>query len=193
MYVGLIRWLRLLPSLGLYMGCTAGNVIYVPLVLCLSSFGLGHQEDNERTRRRESLGEGRKEDRRRRGGGQEKTGRRPGRGPHHTKSQSLKGGVVREVIPRLYIGLYATPGPLLAAPPVLALAREPSRGARDGAVQSHRRPAPLEPSRGAPQSRQTGGPLTNTSFCFKFSSRAVLQNHRFVRGVVVLHNPECNP
>ena len=68
-------------------GCTAGNVIYVSLILCSSSFGT-LQEDNERTRRRENPGEGQKEDRRRRGGGQEKTGRRPGRGPPPPKSQS---------------------------------------------------------------------------------------------------------
>ena len=41
---------------------------------------LRRQEDNGRTGRRENPGEGQNEERRRQGG-QEKTGRRPGRGP----------------------------------------------------------------------------------------------------------------
>ena len=40
MYERLIRWLRLLTSLGLYRGgCTAGYLVSVPLVLCSSLFG----------------------------------------------------------------------------------------------------------------------------------------------------------
>ena len=53
---------------------------------------LGRQEDNERTRRRENPGEGQKEERRRQGG-QEKTGRRPGRGPSPPKFQDSSRGV----------------------------------------------------------------------------------------------------
>ena len=82
LYVGLIRWLRLLPSLGLYMGCTAGNVIYVPLVLCSSSFGtlvfLGvwrtmsaREEERTQEKGRRRTGGGEEEGRRRPGGGQE--------------------------------------------------------------------------------------------------------------------------
>ena len=91
LYVGLIRWLRLLPFLGLYRGlyswlcyfCSFGPVLLVVWHACV----LGRQEDNKRTRRREIPGEGQKEERRRQGG-QEKTGRRPGRGPPPPKSQS---------------------------------------------------------------------------------------------------------
>ena len=90
LYVGLIRWLRLLPSLSLYRGLYSllcyfysfGPVLLVVWHACV----LGRQEDNERTRRRENPGEGQKEERRRQGG-QEKTGGRPGRGPSPPKLQ----------------------------------------------------------------------------------------------------------
>ena len=72
--------------------CTAGNVIYVPLVLCLSSFGtlvfLGirrttsareEERTQEKGRRRRGGG---KEGRRRPGGGQEE-------GPHHPNPKVL--------------------------------------------------------------------------------------------------------
>ena len=67
--------------------CTAGNVIYVPLVLCFSSFGtlvfLGirgttsaREEERAQEKGRRRIGGGEEEGRRRQGGGQEE-------GPHH--------------------------------------------------------------------------------------------------------------
>ena len=62
--------------------CSFGPVLLVVWHACV----LRRLEDYEHTRRRENPGEGQKEERRRQGG-QEKTGRRPGRGPSPPKLQ----------------------------------------------------------------------------------------------------------
>ena len=134
LYRGLYSWLCYF--------CSFGPVLLVVWHACV----LRRQEDNERTRRRENPGEGQKEERRRQGG-QEKTGRRGGGKEGRRKTGErfkfsycicflfwsilltsvliqfnlfhfIWKGVVFGVIPCLYNGLYATPGSLLAAPPV---------------------------------------------------------------------------
>ena len=78
-------------------GCTAGNVIYVPLVLCSSSFGtlvfLGirrttsaREEERAQEKGRRRTGRGEEKGRRRPGGGQEE-------GPPTPKLQDSSGGL----------------------------------------------------------------------------------------------------
>ena len=90
-------------------GCTAGNVIYVALVLCSSSFGtllfLGIRRTTS-TREEEITQE---KGRRRTGGGEEEGRRRPGggqeEGPHHPNLKVLLCGCVFRIL--LYIPFYS--------------------------------------------------------------------------------------
>ena len=77
LYVGLIRWLRLLPSLGLYGGCTAGNVFRPSICMFLwscayrrlarlCSWASRGQRAHEKTREPRRRAEGGQEEARRR-------------------------------------------------------------------------------------------------------------------------------
>ena len=103
------------------------------------------------------------------------------------------------VIPRLYNGLYATPGPLLAAPPVLlgcswrTRRLEPSK-----APESRRsRPEPEAPSavravqRGAPEP-PFWRPPNEQAFALNFGLGLYFKTMGLYAGIVP-HKPEYNP